>query len=423
MCVIQDQLLRGVNKRLSKRLYKFCKAIVYLTSPVFLIIKAFTLSTDKQADATILASGLGFIDEQHLGVIPGIFPSTTYERSADNSYPNNRVYTRDHNPNYEQPEQVLAALEKGEQAMLFSSGMSASTCVFMALKPGDHAVVPKVIYWSFRNWLLNFASDWGIETTFVENGNIDALKAAVIPGKTKLLWLETPANPTWEIEDIAAWAAVAKDIGAKLAVDNTVATPLLCNPLLLGADIVMHSATKYLNGHSDVLAGALVCKTADHHWDKMRSIRASGGAVLGPFEAWLLMRGMRTLSVRVKQACTNAMAFAQAFDKHPLIEEVLYPGLSNFKGHDIAKRQMKGGFGGMLSLRVKGGEQAAIDAAARLKLIKRATSLGGVESLIEHRASVEGPDTPCPDDLLRLSIGIEDVNDLISDRIQALETE
>ncbi|MEH6446417.1 MAG: PLP-dependent aspartate aminotransferase family protein [Oceanospirillaceae bacterium] len=379
------------------------------------------MSKIRNADETILAHGLGFMDEQHLGVIPGIFPSTTYERSADNSYPNGKIYTRDHNPNYEQPEQVLASLEKGAAAMLFSSGMSAAVCVFMSLKPGDHAVVPKVIYWSFRNWLLNFASDWGIETTFVENGNIDAVKAAVIPGKTKLLWLETPANPTWEIEDIAAWADIAKSIGARLAVDNTIATPLLCNPLELGADIVMHSATKYLNGHSDVLAGALVCKTQDQHWEKMRGIRASGGAVLGPFEAWLLMRGMRTLSVRVKQASANALAFAEAFEQHPLIEEVLYPGLPSFKGHLLAKKQMKGAFGGMLSIRVKGGEQAAIKAAANLILIKRATSLGGVESLVEHRASVEGPGTPCPVDLLRISIGIECVDDLIADMEQALQ--
>jgi cystathionine gamma-synthase len=379
------------------------------------------LSNKKHADETILAHGLGFMDEQHLGVIPGIFPSTTYERSVDNSYPNGKIYTRDHNPNYEQPEQVLAKLEKGAAAMLFSSGMSAAVCVFMSLKPGDHAIVPEVIYWSFRNWLKNFASNWGIETTFVENGNIEAVKAAVIPGKTKLLWLETPANPTWEIEDIAAWAAIAKNIGARLAVDNTIATPLLCNPLELGADIVMHSATKYLNGHSDVLAGALVCKTEDLHWEKMRGIRASGGAVLGPFEAWLLMRGMRTLSVRVKQASANALAFANAFEKHPLIEEVLYPGLPSFKGHALAKKQMKGAFGGMLSIRVKGGEQAAIKAAANLALIKRATSLGGVESLVEHRASVEGLGTPCPVDLLRISIGIECVDDLIADMEQALK--
>jgi len=379
------------------------------------------LSNDKPSNETIVAGGLGFMDEQHLGVIPGIFPSTTYERSADNSYANGKIYTRDHNPNYEQPEQVLAALEKGQSAMLFSSGMSAATCVFMALKPGDHAVVPKVIYWSFRNWLLNFASDWGIETTFVDNGDLEALKAAVRPGQTKLLWIETPANPTWQIEDIAAWAGVAHSIGARLAVDNTIATPILCNPLEFGADIVMHSATKYLNGHSDVLAGALICKTADQHWDKMRSIRASGGAVLGPFEAWLLMRGMRTLAVRVKQASHNALAFAQAIQQLPQVQEVLYPGLASFTGHELAAKQMSGGFGGMLSIRVKGGAAAAIKVAANLQLIKRATSLGGVESLVEHRASVEGPDTPCPEDLLRISIGIEHVDDLIADMQRALE--
>jgi len=379
------------------------------------------LSDHKLADETILAQGLGYMDEQHLGVIPGIFPSTTYERSADNSYANGKIYTRDHNPNYEQPEQVLATLEKGADAMLFSSGMSAATCVFMALKPGDHVVVPKIIYWSFRNWLQSFAKDWGIETTFVDNGCIEALKNAVRPGQTKLLWLETPANPTWDIEDIRAWADIAQQIGARLAVDNTIATPILCNPLALGADIVMHSATKYLNGHSDVLAGALVCKESDEHWQKMRSIRASGGAVLGPFEAWLLMRGMRTLAIRVKQASNNAMIFARAFESHPLVEAVLYPGLESFKHHHIAKSQMSGGFGGMLSIRVKGGEQTAIKTAAHLKLIKRATSLGGVESLVEHRASVEGPDTPCPRDLLRFSIGIEQVEDLIADMQQALE--
>lgn len=378
------------------------------------------MSDKRQSDDTILAHGFGMMDEQHLGVIPGIYPSTTFERAADNSYPNGKVYTRDHNPNYEQPERVLKELEKGADAMLFSSGMSAAVCVFMTLKPGDHVIAPKVMYWSLRNWLTGFAKDWGINTTFVENGDIKALEAAVIADKTKLLWLETPANPTWEVDDIAQWARVAKQAGAKLAVDNTVATPLLCNPLELGADIVMHSATKYLNGHSDVLAGALVCKEVDEQWSAIRSFRQSSGTVLGPFEAWLLMRGMRTLAVRMKQASANALAFAKSFEQHPLIEEVLYPGLESFAGHHIAKKQMKNAFGAMLSVRVKGGEQAAIKTAAQLQIFKRATSLGGVESLVEHRASVEGPGTPCPTDLLRLSIGIEGVEDLINDLNQAL---
>ena len=376
---------------------------------------------EKLTKATILAQGLGYIDEQHLGIIPGIFPSTTYQRAEDLSYPNGKIYTRDHNPNYEQPEQVLASLENGAAAMLFSSGMSAATAVIMALKPGDHLVVPTIIYWSFRHWLMTFAKDWGIETSFVENSNIEAVKAAIIPGKTKLLLIETPANPTWDIEDIAAWAEIAHSIGARLAVDNTIASPVLCNPIDLGADIVMHSATKYINGHSDVLAGVLICKHTDDFWQKIQRIRASSGLVLGPFEAWLLMRGMRTMHLRVKQASKNALIFAQAFESHPKVSQVLYPGLSSFKGHALAAKQMTGGFGGMLSLRLKAGEQGAIDTAANLNIIKRATSLGGVESLVEHRASVEGPDSPCPTDLLRISIGIEDVQDLIDDMSQALD--
>ncbi len=379
-----------------------------------------TKKTDQHVE-TIVAQGLGWMDETHNGVIPGIFPSTTFEREADNSYPNGRVYTRDQNPNYDQPEQVLAALEKGEAAFLFSSGMSAAVSVFQALKPGDHVVAPEVMYWALRNWLLTYAKEWGIDTTFVPNGDLDAVRKAVQPGKTKLLWAETPANPTWVVDDIAGWAKIAKEADAIFAVDNTVATPLLTQPLELGADIVMHSATKYLNGHSDVLAGALITKKCDPFWDRIKKVRNAGGAVLGPFESWLLMRGMRTLSVRVKQASINALAFSQELEKHDLVEEVLYPGLISFAGHEISKRQMSGGFGGMLSLRVKGGEQAAIKTAANLKLFKRATSLGGVESLVEHRYSIEGEGTPCPPDLLRLSIGIENADDLIADMKQALE--
>jgi cystathionine gamma-synthase len=328
------------------------------------------------------------MDESFNGVIPGIYPSTTYEREADGSYPNGRVYTRDQNPNYDQPEQVLSSLEKGADAMLFSSGMAAAVTVFQGLKAGDHIIAPKVMYWALRSWLLTLGADMGLQTTFVKNGDVAAVKAAVVPGKTKLLWMETPANPTWVVDDIAAWSAIAKDAGAILAVDNTVATPVLTRPIEHGADIVMHSATKYLNGH---------------------------------FEAWLLMRGMRTLHIRVKQACQNALKIATALQDHPDLEAVLYPGLPSDPAHEISARQMSGGFGGMMSIRVKGGEKASMDAAARLQLFKRATSLGGVESLVEHRASIEGEGTPCPPDLLRLSIGIEDADDLIADLKQALE--
>jgi cystathionine gamma-synthase len=235
-----------------------------------------------------------------------------------------------------------------------------------------------------------------------------------------LVWLETPANPTWAVSDIAAAAEIAHKAGALLAVDSTVATPVLTRPIEHGADLVMHSATKYLNGHSDIIAGALVGARDDEHWAKLRLIRAQLGTILGQTEAWLLMRGMRTLFPRVQWACRSAETLAQKFSEHPMIAEVLYPGLPAFAGHATAQKQMSGGFSGMLSVRIKGGERTAIATAAGVELWKRATSLGGVESLIEHRASIEGPGTPCPTDLLRLSVGVEDTGDLYDDLDQAL---
>jgi cystathionine gamma-synthase len=234
------------------------------------------------------------------------------------------------------------------------------------------------------------------------------------------VWLETPANPTWAVSDIAAAAEIAHKAGALLAVDSTVATPVLTRPIEHGADIVMHSATKYLNGHSDIIAGALVGARDDEHWARLRMIRAQLGTILGQTEAWLLMRGMRTLFPRVHWACRSAETLARRFAEHPMIAEVLYPGLPSFAGHATAKKQMSGGFSGMLSVRIKGGERTAIATAAGVELWKRATSLGGVESLIEHRASIEGPGTPCPPDLLRLSVGVEDAGDLYDDLDQAL---
>jgi cystathionine gamma-synthase len=235
-----------------------------------------------------------------------------------------------------------------------------------------------------------------------------------------LIWIESPANPTWAITDIAAAAEIAHRAGARLAIDSTVATPMLTRPIELGADIVMHSATKYLNGHSDVVAGALVAARHDEFWERIAAIRTSNGAILGSFEAWLLLRGMRTLHLRLERCCGTAQAIAEHFVGHRRIAAVLYPGLPDCPGHAVAARQMHGGFGGMLSIRVAGGESAAIAAAARVTVWKRATSLGGVESLIEHRASIEGPGSPAPPDLLRLSVGIEDAADLIGDLEQAL---
>ncbi|MGL4964184.1 MAG: trans-sulfuration enzyme family protein [Inquilinus sp.] len=379
----------------------------------------------KLSAASIAAQALGWVDPVTRAVTPAIHPSSTYIRDPDNQYRSGRIYARDNNPSYDQAEAVLAALEGAEGAAVFASGMAAATAVFLALAPGDHVLAPKVMYWSLRNWLVTEATRWGLKVELVDTHDIDAVRAALRPGETKLVWLETPANPLWTVTDIAAVAEAAHEAGARVAVDSTVATPVLTRPLALGADLVMHSATKYLNGHSDVIAGALATARDDETWQRIKRIRAQHGAVLGPFEAWLLLRGMRTLVPRVRQASATALAIAEHFRRHDLVAAVLYPGLDDAPGHAVAARQMQGGFGGMLSLRVKGGRvkagaQAAIATAAAVELWKRATSLGGVESLIEHRASVEGPTSPVPDDLLRLSAGIEDPAELIADLDQAL---
>ncbi len=377
--------------------------------------------TDRKfAASSLAAQAMGWIDPITKAVVPPIHMASTYLRDEDNGYRSGRIYARADNPTFDQAETTLAALEGGAKALVFSSGMSAATACFLALAPGDHVVVPRVMYWSLRNWLATFATHWGLRVDFVDADRTDAIAAAVRPGVTRLVWIETPANPTWCVTDIAAAADIAHRAGALLAVDSTVATPVLTRPIEFGADIVMHSATKYLNGHSDIIAGALVGARDDAHWAKLRAIRAQLGTILGQTEAWLLMRGMRTLFPRVDWACRSAQSLAERLAAHPMVSEVLYPGLPSFAGHAVSLRQMKGGFGGMLSVRIKGGERAAIATAARVALWKRATSLGGVESLIEHRASIEGPGTPCPPDLLRLSVGVEDSGDLFDDLDQAL---
>lgn len=370
---------------------------------------------------TATAQALGKIDPETRALVPPIHPSTSYERDADGGYRSGRAYTRPHNPTYDEPQALLAMLERGRDCVLSASGMAACTAVFQAMLPGDHVVAPRVMYWALRKWLLDFALPWGLEVDFVDTCDPDALAAAMRPGRTRLVWLETPANPTWAITDIALAAEIAHGVHARLAVDNTVATPVLTRPIELGADLVVHSASKYLNGHSDVLAGAIVCAREDSFWQRIRAWHRDAGAMLGPFEAWLLLRGMRTLFVRVTRCCESAAAIARHFEAHPRVAQVLYPGLASHDGHALAARQMNGGFGGMLSLRHRGGEAAAIAAAAAVRVFKRATSLGGVESLIEQRASVEGPATPVPADLLRLSIGLESPADLIADLDQALE--
>ncbi len=378
------------------------------------------MDPNSLAPDTVAAQALGWIDETTRAVTPPIHVSTTYLRDPDNAYRSGRVYARADNPAFDQPEAVIARLEQGAAAALFASGMAAATAVFQALRPGDHVLAPRVMYWSLRNWLTNFATAWGLKVELVDMTDPAAVRAAVRRGETKLVWVETPANPLWSVTDIAATAAIAHDAGARLAVDSTVATPLLTQPLALGADLVMHSATKYLNGHSDVIAGVLAPRADDELWQRVKSVRAQLGGTLGSFEAFLLTRGLRTLHLRVRRACASAQRIAEHFAAHPRVLEVLYPGLPGFAGHAVARKQMHGGFGGMLSIRACGGEAAAIATAAQVQLWKRATSLGGTESLIEHRASVEGAGTPAPADLLRLSVGIEDANDLVADLERAL---
>ncbi len=372
------------------------------------------------SSATALAQSLGAIDQETQAVVPPIHVATTYLRGKDNSYPTGNIYSRADNPTYKPVEALLCQLEAGHEALLFGSGMAAATAVFQGLRPGDHVLAPRVMYWALRNWLLHFATDWGLVIEFIDMTEVEQVERHLQPGKTKLVWLETPGNPLWCISDIEAIARHAHAAGAQVAVDSTCATSLLTQPLQLGADIVMHSATKYLNGHSDVIAGALIGARDDTYWQRIRAVRAQNGAVPSPHDAAQLLRGMRTMHLRVREACRNAQFIAEQLEQHPAVAEVLYPGLPSFAGHEIAKQQMIGGFGGMLSVRLKGGATAAIHVAANTKLWKRATSLGGVESLIEHRASIEGEGTPCPDDLLRMSCGIEDQQELLNDFLQAL---
>lgn len=372
------------------------------------------------APETLAAQALGRVEGPYHDIAPPLHPSSTFERAGDGSYPGGRLYSRDASPAYDQAEALLCALEGGREALLFASGMAAASAVLQTLEPGQRIVACRAMYWGLRNWMIAFAEQWRVELVFFDNADPDDLVAKLRAAPTALLWLETPANPTWEVIDIAAAAAAGHAAGATVVVDSTVATPVFTRPLALGADIVMHSATKYLNGHSDVVAGALVCREPGPRWDRVRRNRHQGGAVLGPFEAWLLLRGMRTLHLRVRQSAANAQAIAEALIGHPAVARVRYPGLPEHPQHAIAARQMEGGFGGMLSLQCVGGETAAREVTARLQVFKRATSLGSVESLAEHRASVEGPGSPCPPDLIRLSVGIEAAGDLIDDLREAL---
>jgi cystathionine gamma-synthase len=374
------------------------------------------------APETVVAQAGGTIDEETGGIVRPVHMATTFIRDPDNRYRKGYSYGRPDNATVRQVETVLTQLEGGAASLVLASGMTAATTAFLALERPAHVVAPNVMYWGLRKWLQEDAPSLGIEASFVDAGDPAAIHADVRPGKTKLLWIETPANPLWTVTDIAETAGIAHRAGALLGVDSTVATPVLTQPIALGADVVMHSGTKYLNGHSDVVAGALVFARRDAYLDRATRLRGMLGGILGPFEAALLLRGMRTLHVRVRHQCASAMRLAQHFARHARVEAVLYPGLASDPGHAAAVRQMQGGFGGMLSVRIRGGETSAVATAANVRIWKRATSLGGVESLLEHRASVEGPGSPCPPDLLRLSVGLESPDDLIGDLEQAMAT-
>jgi cystathionine gamma-synthase len=376
---------------------------------------------EKYSLSTTLAQAGYFLDRVTGAVTPPIHPSTTFARDDNYELIGAYKYSRYQNPTYDQVERLAAKLDEGAEAILFASGMAAITAVFETVDMGQHVVAPLVMYHGAQDWLRHIARKRGIGLTLFDATDSGALRRSIIPGKTAIVWVETPVNPTWDVIDIADAAQAAHDAGAILGVDGTVSTSVTTRPLDLGADIVFHSASKYLNGHSDVTAGVLVTRENGDRWEEIKFIRKHVGGVLGPFESWLLLRGMRTLSIRFERASQTAQRIAEHFEHHPKMEKVLYPGLKSHPGHEIARRQMINGFGGMLSFCVKGGASAAKTLATKLRLFVSATSLGGVESLVEHRATVEGPMSRVQPNLLRLSVGIEDAEDLIADLEQGIE--
>lgn len=369
---------------------------------------------------TLVAQALHSIEEETGAVIPSIQPTATYARDENYDVRQPYWYRRDGSQTTNHAEEIIAKLEGAVDSLLFASGMSACTAVIEQLPSGAHVVIPKVMYHGVLQQFQIYEKNGRLTITYYDAGDCDSLAAAVKSAQTQLVWVETPNNPNWEVTDIAAAASIAHAAGAKLVTDCTCSPPNMTQALALGADISFHSATKYLNGHSDVTAGVLSVKETGSYWEEITTIRKLQGTILHSFDAWLLIRGMRTLFLRVEKSCSNAMAVAKHFDGHRHLEAVMYPGLSSHPGHEVAKRQSNGQFGGMLSLIVKGGEQTAIDVARYCELFYPATSLGGVESLIEHRKSVSGDGFPVDPRLLRLSMGIEEADDLIYDLEQAL---
>lgn len=356
-------------------------------------------------------------DKTSGAVAPPIQLSTTFERNPDGSYHSGYSYSRSNNPNRQALEQALAAVEGGSDAAAFGSGIAASAAVFQALKPGDHLIAPAEAYHGTGKLLRDVCVPWGLQVSFVDLTDLAAVRSAVSP-QTRLIWAETPSNPQLKITDLAAIAHVAHEARALCAVDNTWA-PVVQRPFEQGADLVVHSTTKYIGGHSDVTGGGVITREAGEFFERIRMLQGTGGAVPSPFDCWLVLRGMQTLPWRMRAHSENALAVARFLAAHPKVERVDYPGLPTHPSHDVAARQMSA-FSGMLAFQVKGGREAALGVAAKVRIFVRATSLGGVESLIEHRASITGESPLTPQGLLRCSIGLEHAEDLIADLEQAL---
>ncbi len=357
------------------------------------------------------------IDPATGAVSSPIHLSTTFERDVEGTYSRGFMYTRNNNPNRQALEQGISAVEGGAGAAAFASGTGASMSIFQALAPGDHVLAHVDAYYGTSRLLREIFRRWGLDISFVDMSDLSAVEKALLP-KTKLAWMETPSNPLLKIVDLAAVAEIVHRAGAICVCDNTWA-PVLQRPFDLGADLILHSTTKYFGGHCDVLGGIVVAKVESDLFQRIRSIQYEGGAVPSPFDCWLILRGMRTLPWRMRAHSGNAMKVADFLFRHRKVARVYYPGLKSHPGHEIAAKQMSL-FGGMLSFEVRDGRDAAMSVAAKTKIFTRATSLGGVESLIEHRASIEGPGTTSPEGLLRLSIGLENADDLIEDLNQAL---
>ena len=380
------------------------------------------MSNHNLRPETIAAHALNATDAATGAVVPPIHLATTYARDENYVPLLKENYQRSGGPTLWQAEEIIAKLEKGPECLLFPSGMQAIATLFETIPLGAHVAALDTMYYGTRDWLKLLESKGRIALTLFNANDPQGLVNALRAGKTDLVWIETPLNPTWDVVDIEAAAKAAHAAGAILAVDATATAAVTTQPITLGADIVFHSVTKYLNGHSDVLAGALITSEINERWKMIRMLRTKVGAPLAPFECWLLMRGMRTLFVRYREASANAKALARHFASHPKIEAVLYPGLATHPGYEIAKKQMLDGYGGMMSMLIKTDFTGAQKFCTRLNVVTPATSLGGCESLAEHRKTVEGPTSPVPDNLVRFSIGIENVNDLIGDIEQALAT-